>query len=558
MAAQNVAQLLVECLRAEGVRYVFGIPGEENIHFVRAVADSGDIRFILARHEQGAAFMADIYGRLTGKAGVCAATLGPGAINLLQGVADAQTNSSPLLALSAQVGLKRIYKESHQIVDLVGMFRPVTKWADTVLTPQSLPEMARKAFQTAQEERPGAAYLALPEDVEAAPAPEGARPLRTAENAKAIPSPSAVAEAARLLRAARKPVILAGHGVARTGNAPVLAAFAERYQTPVATTFMGKGVISDRSPQSLGVIGFMRHDYENCAFDQADVILSVGYELQEFTPERINPGGDKTIIHINTFLPDTDAHYATTVNITADVGLALAALSKALGEGPLLSAGRGATIRQLVEAELDKGRTSDAFPLKPQRLVADIRAVMGDEDIVLADTGAIKMWMARLYPTYAPLTCLISNGLSTMGFSLPGAIGAHLAHPDRKVLAVMGDGSFLMNSQEMETAVRENIPLKILVWVDDSYGLIKWKMDMASGSHACVDFANPDFVTYAASFGAKGYQVASAAELRPTLRRALDEPGVSLVACPVDYSENMALIDTFGELTPALCLMDSL
>ncbi|SDF67785.1 acetolactate synthase large subunit [Desulfovibrio legallii] len=558
MKEQTVAQLLVDCLRAEGVHYVFGIPGEENIHLVRAIADSGDIRFILARHEQGAAFMADIYGRLTGQAGVCSATLGPGAINLLQGVADAQTNSSPLLALSAQVGLKRIYKESHQIVDLVGMFRPVTKWADTVLTPQSLPEMVRKAFQTAQEERPGAAYLALPEDVEAAPVPAGARPLPTAANAKAIPSPAAVTEAARLLRAARKPVILAGHGVARTGNAPVLAAFAERYQVPVATTFMGKGVISDRSPQSLGVIGFMRHDYENCAFDQADVILSVGYELQEFAPERINPRGDKTIIHINTFLPDTDAHYATAVNITADAGLALAALSKALGEGALLSAGRGATIRQLVEAELAKGRASDAFPLKPQRLVADIRAVMGDEDIVLADTGAIKMWMARLYPTYAPLTCLVSNGLSTMGFSLPGAIGAHLARPERKVLAVMGDGSFLMNSQEMETAVRENIPLKILIWVDNSYGLIKWKMDMASGSHACVDFGNPDFTAYAASFGAKGYRVESAAALRPTLQQALDEPGVSLVACPVDYSENMALIDTLGELTPALCLMDSL
>lgn len=558
MKEQTVAQLLVDCLRAEGVHYVFGIPGEENIHLVRAIADSGDIRFILARHEQGAAFMADIYGRLTGQAGVCSATLGPGAINLLQGVADAQTNSSPLLALSAQVGLKRIYKESHQIVDLVGMFRPVTKWADTVLTPQSLPEMVRKAFQTAQEERPGATYLALPEDVEAAPVPAGARPLPTAANAKAIPSPAAVTEAARLLRAARKPVILAGHGVARTGNAPVLAAFAERYQVPVATTFMGKGVISDRSPQSLGVIGFMRHDYENCAFDQADVILSVGYELQEFAPERINPRGDKTIIHINTFLPDTDAHYATAVNITADAGLALAALSKALGEGALLSAGRGATIRQLVEAELAKGRASDAFPLKPQRLVADIRAVMGDEDIVLADTGAIKMWMARLYPTYAPLTCLVSNGLSTMGFSLPGAIGAHLARPERKVLAVMGDGSFLMNSQEMETAVRENIPLKILIWVDNSYGLIKWKMDMASGSHACVDFGNPDFTAYAASFGAKGYRVESAAALRPTLQQALDEPGVSLVACPVDYSENMALIDTLGELTPALCLMDSL
>ena len=557
MDQQNVAQFLVSCLRAEGVKYVFGIPGEENIKFVRAVAASGDIRFILARHEQGASFMADIYGRLTGKAGVCTATLGPGAINLLLGAADAQTNSSPLVAISAQVGLKRIYKESHQIVDLVGMFKPVTKWTDTVLTPQAVPEMVRNAFQVAQEERPGATYLAIPEDVEAAPMPP-ATPLKASPCAKAIPSPAAVAEAAALLRCARKPVIMAGHGVARTGNAAVLAAFAERYNIPVATTFMGKGVISDRSPQSLGVIGFMRHDYENCAFDQADVILSIGYELQEFTPMRINPRSDKRIIHINTFMPDVDAHYNPEVSIMADVGLALAALAKALGAEPLLSAGRGARIRELVEAELAKGRQSDAFPLKPQRIVSDIRAAMGDEDIVLADTGAIKMWMARLYPTYAPLTCIVSNGLSTMAFSLPGAIGAHLAHPDRKVLAVMGDGSFLMNSQEMETAVRENIPLKILVWVDDSYGLIKWKMDMESGSHDCVDFGNPDFVAYAESFGAKGYRIENAAELLPTLQKALNEPGVSLVACPVDYSENMALINSLGELTPALCALDEL
>lgn len=549
---QNTAEFIVSCLEAEGVKYVFGIPGEENIKFVRAVAASKNIRFILVRHEQGASFMADIYGRLTGKAGVCTATLGPGAINLLLGTADAQTDSSPLVAISAQVGLNRIFKESHQIVDLVAMFKPVTKWSDIIMTTASVPEMVRKAFNLAQSERPGATYLAIPQDIEAEIMPDGLTPILPKPISKTYPAPDAIKAAAALIRAAKNPVIVAGHGVARTGNATIFSDFAEKYNIPVATTFMGKGVISDRSKNSLGVIGFMRHDYENFAFDEADLIISIGYELQEFTPERINPHGDKKIIHINTFAPDTDKCYAVDINIQADIGLSLQALSAELGNTKVSSSPDAAKIRDLLEEELDRGRHSDTFPLKPQRVVTDIRAAMGDDDIVLADTGAIKMWMSRLYPTYSPLTCIVSNGLSTMSFALPGAIGAHLAHPDRKVLAVMGDGSFMMNSQEIETAVRERIPLKILVWVDDSYGLIKWKMDMEEGSHDSVDFTNPDLVKYAESFGAKGYVIKDAKSLLPTLKQALDEPGVSVIACPVDYRENMQLIDKLGELTIAL------
>lgn len=549
---KNVAEFIVSCLEAEGVKYVFGIPGEENIKLVRAVAASEHIRFILVRHEQGASFMADIYGRLTGRAGVCTATLGPGAINLLLGTADAQTDSSPLVAISAQVGLNRIYKESHQIVDLVSMFKPITKWASMVLTPHAVPEMVRKAFALAQGERPGATYLAIPQDVESESMPAELRPLTPTHDTKTYPSPSAVESAVALLRAARNPVILAGHGVARTGHASALEAFAERYQIPVATTFMGKGVISDRSPLALGVMGFMQHDYENFAFDQADLILSVGYELQEFAPERMNPHGDKKIIHVNTFAADTDAHYGIDVSIEADIGLCLASLTDKLGDSPLKEQENVAKIRTLLSNELKKGQASNDYPLKPQRIVADIRAVMGDNDIVLADTGAIKMWMARLYPTYKPLTCLISNGLSTMSFSLPGAIGARLACPERQVLAVMGDGSFLMNSQEIETAVREKIPLTVLIWVDESYGLIKWKMDIEEGSHDSVDFTNPDFVKYAESFGAKGYLIESAQALRSTLEKALRENGVSIIACPVDYSENMNLVNTLGQLNIAL------
>lgn len=549
---QTVAELIVKCLEAEGVEYVFGIPGEENIRLVQAISKSEKIRFILVRHEQGAAFMADIYGRLSGKAGVCTATLGPGAINLLLGVADAQTDSSPLVAISAQVGLNRIYKESHQIVDLVAMFKPVTKWADTVLTKESVPEMVRKAFSLAQAERPGATYLAIPQDLEEFEVPMSLKAIKPFAPTPIAPVDSIMAEAATLLRNAKSPVILAGHGVARGRHAEALTAFVDQYQIPVATTFMGKGVLSDRNPHSLGVIGFMRHDYENFNFDEADVILSLGYELQEFAPSRINPEKDKTIIHINTLLPDIDAAYNPEIAVQADIRLSLEALTQHLGNEPLLDTPLEAKIRTLREQELSKGASDDSFPLKPQRIVADIRAVMGDEDVVLADTGAIKMWMSRLYPTYAPLTCVVSNGLSTMAFSLPGAIGAHLADPSKKVLAAMGDGSFLMNSQEIETAVREKIPLVVLVWVDKSYGLIKWKMDLELGSHGDVDFTNPDFVQYAQSFGAKGYHIESATDLQPTLAKALADKGVSIIACPVDYSENMKLTDRLGELTMRL------
>jgi len=548
---QTVATFIVSCLKQEGVTHVFGIPGEENIRLVDALHGSG-IRFVLTRHEQAAAFMADIYGRLTGKAGVCTATLGPGAINLLLGVADATTDSPPLVALTAQVGLNRIYKESHQIVDLVALFKPVTKWADIILTPNAVPEMVRKAFDIAQSERPGATYLAIPEDVEAMNMPAPLSPLPPKPPHTAGPDAHRIQQAADLIETAKHPVILAGHGVARGKASAALRHLAETLGAPVATTFMAKGVLPDRHPNALGVIGFMKHDYENFAFDEADLILAIGYELQEFAPARINPHHDKTIIHLNRFAPDTDAAYQPAVSIEADITTAIEVLLETLGKISVPSNRAQPKIRHLVEKELEIGARDDNFPLKPQRIVADTRAVLDDEDIVLVDTGAIKMWMARLYPTQAPLTCLISNGLSTMAFSLPGAIAASIAHPERRILAAMGDGAFMMNSQEIETAIREDIPLKVLIWEDNAYGLIKWKMDMELGHHRSVDFRNPDFVAYARSFGANGHRVVSADALQPTLRKALNEPGVSIVVVPVDYSENMKLIERLGELTITL------
>ncbi|MCI2423034.1 acetolactate synthase large subunit [Saccharopolyspora sp. K220] len=546
---QTAAELLVRCLENEGVRVVFGIPGEENIRLTVALARSG-IRYVLTRHEQAASFMAEMHGRVTGAAGVVSATLGPGAINLQLGVADAMTNSTPLVALSAQVGQDRNYKESHQFVDLVNMFAPITKWSGSVPSARAIPEMVRRAFKTAETERPGAVYLAVPEDIDAGSAEAALRPLpRNVVRAEA-PAPGQIARAATLLRNATSPIVLAGHGAARNGAEKSLTEFASSLGLSVATTFHGKGVIADDHPNSMGSIGFMRRDYTNFGFDQADLIIAVGYELQEFDPARINPRGDKKIIHVHRFPAEVDAHYSIDVGIIGDISASLDALAAAVSDQQ--HAPPKALYHEMVHDELERGRADDRYPLAPQRIVADTRAALGRDDIVLVDTGALKMWMARLYPTYTPNSCLISNGLSTMGFALPGALAVALAKPEVKVLAAVGDGSFLMHSQEIETAVREQIPLTVLIWEDNGYGLIEWKMDLEVGEHAATSFTNPDIVGYAESFGAKGYRISSAADLLPTLRTALDDPGVSLIACPVDYSENLRLIQRLGDLDTTL------
>jgi acetolactate synthase I/II/III large subunit len=547
---RDVAELIVRCLENEGVSHVFGIPGEENIRLVDALSRSS-IRYILVRHEQAASFMAEVYGRLTGNAGVCSATLGPGAINLLLGVADASTNSTPIVALSAQVGMNRNYKESHQGVDLVSMFAPVTKWSELIATPEAVPEMIRKAFKLAQTERPGAVYLAVPEDVEAAPVANEPRPLIVNRPRPDEPSPSQLGRAADVLRTARSPIVLAGHGAARAQAGDAVRRFAERLGLPVAVTFHGKGVLPDDHPQALGAVGFMSRDYVNFGFDQADTIIAVGYELQEFDPIRVNPEGDKKIIYIHRFPAEVDLHYEVAVGLQADIGRTLDALAS-LVDRRFEPDHRVKRIRALLSEELDRGRRDDRFPLAPARVVADTRAALERSDIVLVDTGAVKMWMARLYPTYEQNTCLISNGLSTMAWTVPGAIAAKIARPAARVLVATGDGAFMMNSQEIETALRERTPFVVLIWTDAEYGLIRWKMELQLGRSVATGFGNPDFVAYAESFGARGYRIEAADELLPTLEDALAHDTVSVIACPVDYSANLRLTDTLGELDEVL------
>jgi len=549
-ATTTVAKLVVRCLENEGVRYVFGIPGEENIHFIDAI-NSSSIRFILVHHEQAASFMAEMYGRVTGMAGVCSATLGPGAINLLLGTADAHTDSVPLVAISAQVSLNRQYKETHQFVDLLSMFKPITKWAAQMSVPSSVPEMVRKAFKVAQTERPGSCYLGIPQDLENKSVPPSLQPLLRSQVYDSAPLPSQVSRAAKIVEAAKSPIILAGHGAARDNAQDALIRFSEHLHIPVATTFMGKGVFPDMHPNALGTIGFMRRDYINFGFDLADVLICVGYDLQEFDPIRINPNSDKKIIHISRYPAEVDAHYPVAVGIESDLSMALDDLAKDVRpKGGLKTENQ--KIVELLRGELEEGGRDSSFPVKPQRIVSDTRLALGKSDIVLVDTGAVKMWMARLYPTYKPNTCLISNGLSTMAFALPGAIAVKLACPERKVLAVVGDGGFLMLGSELATAVREHVPIVVLIWEDQSYGLIKWKMDLEIGRHSSVDFHNPDFVKYAESFGAKGYRINHTNELLPTLQYTLEDDIVSVITCPVDYSQNIELTNKLGLVTEAL------
>ena len=430
---RTVARLIVECLENEGVEYVFGLPGEENLHMIDAFADSS-IRFITTRDERGASFMADTYGALTGTPGVCLATLGPGAINLMLGIANAQLDSHPMLAITAQAGLHRIYKESHQFVDLVSLFRPITKWGDMVTVQDAAPEMVRKAFKQATTERPGSTFLIVPEDV--AELQTDAAPLRVNTPVDPAPDDNQVHRAAHVLAAAKHPVVLAGPGVARDGATEALILFAERLNLPVATTFLGKGVFPDNHPNALGTIGFMVKDYANFGLDEADVVVAVGYDLVEYSPSRWNPDGSKQIIHVHRTVAEVDADYTLAVGVQGNIGETL----DAIGSSAYIHEIRGRIppVRDLMREELERGASDPSFPMSPARIVHDIREVLNDDDIVLCDTGAVKMWMARLYPTYRPNTCLISNGLATMAFSLPGALAAKLVHPERKVLG--GDG----------------------------------------------------------------------------------------------------------------------
>jgi len=538
----KAAELLVRCLENEGIEYIFGIPGEENIDVMDVLLDS-KIRFITTRHEQGAAFMADVYGRLTGKAGVCLATLGPGATNLVTGVADANMDRAPLVAIAGQASTTRMHKESHQYLDLVKLFEPISKYSASIITPEIIPEVVRKSFKQAEAEKPGVSFFELPEDV--AKMEVDKVPLKVQSARAPSPPQSKIEQAAAIISSARYPMVMAGNGVIRHKACAELVDFAEKLNIPVATTFMAKGAIPFSHSHSLGTVGLQAHDYVACGFDRADVIICVGYDMIEYHPYLWHKDKDRKIVHIDTMPAEVDEHYILEVGVVGCIKHSLTALAKSVSPKADFQA---QSLRKTIVDELAAHAADDAFPMKPQRIIWDLRQVLQPKDIVISDVGAHKMWMARMYQAEAPNTCIISNGFASMGIGVPGAIAAKLVSPNQTALTVTGDAGFMMNSQEIETALRINTPIIILIWTDSEYGLIKWHQLRHFGRASHIDFKNPDFVKYAESFGAKGYRVESAGDLVPTLRRAITDDTVVVIDCAVDYSENMKLTEKLGNL----------
>jgi acetolactate synthase I/II/III large subunit len=532
---RNTAELLVRCLENEGVEYIFGLPGEENLHVLEALKHSS-IRFITTRHEQGAAFMADVYGRLTGKAGVCLSTLGPGATNLMTGVADANLDRAPLVAITGQVGTDRMHIESHQYLDLVAMFAPVTKWNAQIVRPSNTAEIVRKAFKIAETEKPGAVHIDLPENIAAMAAP-GA-PLRIDDHEKTYASFGSIGKAAAAIAEAKNPLILVGNGAIRARASAAVTEFATQLTIPVANSFMGKGVIPYTNPLALWAVGLQQRDYISCGLDRADLIICIGYDLIEFSPKKWNPGGQIPIVHISATPAEVDSSYIPLAEVVGDISDSLAEILQRCDRTGKPTP-HALSLRPEIQADYEHYAHDEQFPIKPQKIVYDLRQVMGDEDIVISDVGAHKMWMARHYHCARPNTCIISNGFAAMGIAIPGAIAAKLVHPNRRVVAVTGDGGFMMNSQELETALRIGTPFVTLIFNDGGYGLIEWKQHNQFGESAFIKFGNPDFVRYAESMGLKGYRVESCDDLIPTLKTALEQPVPTVIDCPVDYQENL-------------------
>lgn len=538
----KASDLLVRCLEKEGVEYIFGVPGEEILDITDALLGSRMV-FIPTRHEQGAAFMADAYGRLTGRAGVCLATLGPGATNLATGVADANLDRAPLVAITGQASRDRIHKESHQYIDIVETFRPITKWNTRVETGSVIPEVVRKAFKLAQLEKPGACHLEIPEDV-AGESGEGA-PLSTERPRRPSPDRLALQTAARLIDEAAFPLIFAGNGVIRGRASTELRDFSARHGIPVVHTFMAKGCVPYDDELSLQSAGLQARDYISCGFEKADLVVTVGYDPVEYGPKFWNPDRKKKIVHIDFTEAEVDSFYQPAVEVVADVREALELLDSLVKGEKDASPFR--ILRRWILDQLEEGSLDEGFPVKPQRILHDLAAVLGREDILVSDVGAHKLWIARVFPAYEPNTVLISNGYAAMGFALPAAIAAKLVHRERKVVAVSGDGGFLMNCQELETACRLGLALVNVIFRDGGFGVIRWNQLKRFGRESGVSFGNPDFVKLAEAFGARGYRVQAASELRPILEEALRHPGPSVVDVPVDYTENVRLTERMGQ-----------
>ncbi|WP_302938712.1 acetolactate synthase large subunit [uncultured Ruminococcus sp.] len=543
----TAAELLVRCLENEGVKYIFGIPGEENLDVMQALRNSS-IQFITTRHEQGAAFMADVYGRLTGKAGVCLSTLGPGATNLVTGVADANSDGAPLVAITGQVDTNRMHITSHQFLDLVQMFTPITKRSKQIVRPDSINEIVRIAFKYAESEKPGAAHIDLPNDIAKLPVPEdpNVMPMRHTAVHQELTGVADVEKAAGLIFQAEHPVILAGHSAVRAHAAEALTKFAEQLKIPVINTMMAKGIIPMDNRYSMGTMGIPQRDFQNVMLDNSDLVIAVGYDIVEFSPSKWNRTQNHKIIHLDVRPAHIHSLYQPQVQVVGDISDSLEKIAVRChreNEPELFF-----RLKELMLEDYSAAESDDGFPIKPQRVLHDIRQVLGQEDILISDVGAHKMWIGRQYNCYHPNTCIISNGFASMGISVPGAIAAKLIYPEKKVLAVSGDGGFMMNCQEMETALRIGVPIVVMIFNDSGYGLIRWKQEDHFGSSCFTDLTNPDFVKFAESMGAKGYRIQSAEEIIPVMEDAFSQNVPCIIDCPIDYSENTRLSERLQKM----------
>ncbi|CUH44715.1 acetolactate synthase large subunit [Ruegeria atlantica] len=545
----KASDLLVAALEAEGVEYVFAVPGEENLDVLESLRTS-KIELVLTRHEQGAAFMAATYGRLTGKAGVCMATLGPGATNFATPAAYAHLGGMPLVMVTGQKPIKKSKQGQFQIIDVVGLFDPICKMSKQIVHGNTIPSLIREAFRVAQEERPGAVLLELPEDIAAEDTTEPV--LQPHPRYYAVAGDTVLNEAAEMIRSAKMPLLLLGAGANRKHARSALSQFVNDTQIPFFDTQMGKGVVDERSDLFLGTAALSDGDYLHCAIERADLIINVGHDVVEKPPFFMKEGGTK-VIHVNYKAAQVDQVYFPQVEVVGDLAQSIERLGKKL-DGPLeFDRSYFERVKQETDMHISAGADDPRFPVIPQRFVADTRKVMRDCDIIALDNGIYKIWYARNYQAYQPNTVLLDNALATMGAGLPSAMMAAKLYPDRRVMAICGDGGFMMNSQEVETAVRLGLNLVVTVLNDSSYGMIRWKQSHAGFEDWGLGFKNPDFVQYASSYGATGHRVERTEDLVSTFEQAFAAGGVHLIDVPVDYSENQRVL--IDELAEKVCLI---
>ena len=535
----KASDLFVKALEEEGVEYIFGIPGEENLDLLNSLKDSS-IKLILTRHEQAAGFMAATYGRLTGKSGVALSTLGPGATNLVTAAAYSQLAAMPMVMITGQKPVKHSKQGKFQIIDVVEMMRPLTKYTHSIVSGNNIPSMIREAFRISQEERPGAAHLELPEDVAGEEAE--VQPLPCSRARRPVAEGKAVKQAVEMIEKAKNPLLLIGAGSNRKMPARMLRAFVDKTQMPFISTQMGKGVLDERDPLFLGNAALSANDFLHRAIAKADLIINVGHDDIE-KPPFIMEQDSFQVIHINFLTAEVDPVYFPQLEVIGDIANSIWQINERIMPQGSWDFSYSLKVKKAVDAHLLEGADDPRFPMLPQRFVADVREAMPSNGIIALDNGVYKIWFARNYKAHEANTVLLDNALATMGAGLPSAMGAHMVFPKRKVMAICGDGGFMMNAQELETAVRLKMNLICLILLDNSYGMIRWKQANLGFEDFGLEYGNPDFVKFAECHGANGYRVEKTEDFVPLLKKCNDTPGVHIVELPVDYSENDRILN---------------